>query len=255
MLRVLLVDDELLNLENLEENVAKLLPDAEVAAFHKASKALDFICDNPVDIAFLDIEMRGTNGITIAEILRTRNPKVNVVFCTGYSEYSLNAWNLDCSGYLLKPITEEKLRHALENLRYPIPEQKRVRFHCFGNFEAYCDGIPIAFKYNRTKEFLAYLVDRNGVSCSLKELSCVLFEDEEHRSYIYQIRLDLVNTLTALGVEDILVQARGKMAICKDKVSCDYYDFLNGGPLPAVKEYMTQYSFGEQTCASLFYNY
>lgn len=250
-----MVDDELLNLENLDEIVASLLPDAQRATFRKASQALDFIQEHPVDIAFLDIEMRGTNGITIAEILRTHNPTVNVIFCTGYSEYSLDAWNLDCSGYLLKPITEDKVRHALDNLRYPIPDKKRVRFHCFGNFEVYCDEVPISFKYNRTKEFLAYLVDRNGASCSLKELSGVLFEDEDHRSYIYQIRLDLVNTLTALGVEDILLQARGKIAINKTKVSCDYYNYLNGGPAPAVQEYMTQYSFGEQTCASLFYSY
>lgn len=254
-MQVLLVDDEKLNLENLQEIAAKLLPGAQTAAYSKASQALDFIQEHPVDIAFLDIEMRGTNGITIAEILRLHNPKVNVIFCTGYSEYSLEAWNLDCSGYLLKPITEDKVRHALGNLRYPIPDQKRVRFQCFGNFEVYCDGVPIAFKYSRTKEFLAYLVDRNGASCSLKELSGVLFEDEEHRSYIYQIRLDLVNTLTSLGVEDILLHARGKIGICKEKVSCDYYDYLNGGPLPPVQEYMTQYSFGEQTCASLFYSY
>ena len=252
-MQVLLVDDERLNLENLKDIAEKLLPNAAIASFSKASPALEFIRDNPVDIAFLDIEMRGTNGITMAEILRTHNPKVNVIFCTGYSEYSLDAWNLDCSGYLLKPITEEKVLHALSNLRYPLPEQKRVRFQCFGNFEAYCDGVPISFKYNRTKEFLAYLVDRNGASCSLKELSAVLFEDEEHRSYIYQIRLDLLNTLSALGVEDILVQTRGKIGICKEKVSCDYYDYLDGGPLPAVQEYMTQYSFGEQTCAALFY--
>lgn len=254
-MQVILVDDERLNLENLEEIVSKLLPNAECASFSKATKALEFIREHPIDIAFLDIEMRGTNGITIAEILRTKNPKINVIFCTGYSEYSLDAWNLDCSGYLLKPITEEKVRHALDNLRYPIPKRKRVRFHCFGNFEAYCDEIPIPFKYNRTKEFLAYLVDRNGASCSLKELSCVLFEDEDHRSYIYQIRLDLVNTLNSLGVDDILLQTRGKIGICKEKVSCDYYDYLNGGPAPLVQEYMTQYSFGEQTCASLFYNY
>ena len=252
-MQVLLVDDELLNLENLNEIVVKLLPGAQYAAFRRASQALDFIQENPVDIAFLDIEMRGTNGITIAEILRARNPKVNVIFCTGYSEYSLDAWNLDCSGYLLKPVTEEKVRHALDNLRYPVPGHKRVRFHCFGNFEAYCDGIPILFKYNRTKEFLAYLVDRDGAFCSLRELSGVLFEDEDHRSYVNQIRLDLLNTLGSLGVGDILLQARGKMDICKEKVACDYYDYLNGGPAPAVQEYMTQYSFGEQTCAALFY--
>lgn len=57
-MQVLLVDDEQLNLENLQEITAKLLPNAEVAAFTKASQALEFIRDHPVDIAFLDIEMR-----------------------------------------------------------------------------------------------------------------------------------------------------------------------------------------------------
>ncbi|MDO4459706.1 MAG: response regulator [Clostridia bacterium] len=251
-MHVLLVDDEYLNLCNLEEITEKLLSHDTRVGFTKASQAMKYIEENTIDLAFLDIEMRGINGINIAQSLREKNPRVNVIFCTGYSEYALDAWDLDCSGYLLKPITEEKVRHALENLRYTLEKPKRVYFHCFGNFEAYCDGNPITFKYKRTKEFLAYLVDRNGASCSLKELSAALFEDEEHRSYIYQIRLDLINTLESLGVEDIIIQARGHMGIVKDKVSCDYYDYMDGGETPSVHEYMAQYSFAELTSATLF---
>lgn len=251
-MNIILVDDEKLNLENLEYVLGKVLPNAAYASFSKASQALAYIQSNPIDIAFLDINMRGIDGMTIAKVTQEAWPKANIIFCTGFSEYALDALEMNCSGYIMKPITEEKMRKALDNLRHPLELGKRVEFRCFGNFEAYCDGSPIWFKYNRTKELLAYLVDRNGVSVSLKELSAVLFEDDQHRSYMYQIRLDLVNTLAELGVEDILVQSRGYLGINKEAVQCDYFDFLDKKIQPPVTEYMTQYSFSEITCAAIF---
>lgn len=254
-MNVILMDDEKLNLENLEYIAQKVLPKASCVSFGKASSALEYINSHRVDIAFLDINMRGIDGISIAKILREKYPRVNILFCTGFSEYSLEAWELNCSGYLLKPITEEKVRNAIANLRYPVVEDKRVEFHCFGSFEVYCDGTPIRFKYGRTKELLAYLVDRNGARCSIKELSAILFEDDQHRSYMYQIRLDLMNTLEALGVDDIIIQSRGYLGIARDKVKCDYFDYLDHKTEVPVREYMTQYSFSEQTYATLFMHY
>ena len=251
-MNVILVDDEKLNLENLQLIVQKLLPGASRVSFSKASLALEYIASHSVDIAFLDIHMRGTDGMTIARILREKYPRVNIVFCTGFTEYSLDAWDMNCSAYLLKPITEEKVRDALANLRYPVVEEKRVEFHCFGNFEAYCDGMPIPFKYSRTMELLAYLVDRKGARCSMNELSAILFEDDLHRSYMYQIRLDLMNTLGSLGVEDVVIQSRGYLGIARDKVKCDYFDYLDHKIEAPVREYMTQYSFSEKTYATLF---
>ena len=101
-------------------------------------------------------------------------------------------------------------------------------------------------------ELLAYLVDRNGARCSMKELSAILFEDDLHRSYMYQIRLDLMNTLGSLGVEDVVIQSRGYLGIARDKVKCDYFDYLDHKIEAPVREYMTQYSFSEQTYATLF---
>ena len=251
-MNVILVDDEKLNLENLEYIAQRVLPDASRISFSKASSVLEYINSNRVDIAFLDINMRDIDGVAIARILREKYPRVNILFCTGFTEYSLDAWDINCSSYLLKPITEEKVRNALANLRYPVIEEKRVEFHCFGNFEAYCDGTPICFKYSRTKELLAYLVDRKGARCSMKELSAILFGDDQHRSYMYQIRLDLVNTLSALGVGDIISQSHGYLGIVRDKVKCDYFDYLDHKIEVELREDMTQYSFGEQTYATLF---
>lgn len=200
-MNIILADDERLNLDNLEYSISRVLPDTNYTSFIKASQAIEYIQNNRIGIAFPDINMHGIDGLTIARMTQELWPDVNIIFCTGYSEYARDALELNCSGYIMKPVTEEKVRKAMDNLRHPVVQDKKVTFRCFGNFEALCNGNPIWFKYNRTKEMLAYLVDRNGISVSLKELSAVLFEDDQHRSYMYQIRLDLVNTLTELGVE------------------------------------------------------
>lgn len=250
-MNILMVDDETLCLKNLEYLVSKLVPDSNRASFKKAKEALEYIKTNPVHIAFLDINMGVVDGITIASEIKAIYLEVNIIFCTGYEEYSLEAWKLNSSGYLLKPITEERMKDALDHLRYEIKDNIRVSFQCFGNFEAYCDGKPINFKYKKTKELLAYLVDRNGASCSSGEIGAILFEDEEHRSYLNRLRSDLLNTLSELGVENIVSKSKGYIWLCKDNVKCDYYDYLDHKTNVTVSEYMSQYSFGEATLARL----
>lgn len=249
---VLLVDDEKILLNKLLRLVSEELPQADCHAFTKAQEAIDFGTQNQVDIAFLDIQMRGTDGLEVARRVQEHSPKVNIIFCTDFSEYALGALDLNCSGYLMKPITKDKLRSAMQHLRFPMNENHEISFRCFGNFEAYCNGVPIKFKYSKTKELLAYLVDRNGTSISVGEISAVLFEDDQHRSYLNQLRLDLINTFEKLGVEDVIVQSKGYLGINREKVSCDYFDYLDHKLQVTTREYMTQYSFSEYTYSSLF---
>ena len=234
---VILVDHEKQSLENLEYIVQKVLPGALLASFHHAAHALEYIKTHRMDIAFLDVHVPGADSIALAKTLQQKYPRVNLLFCSDCADYAMTAWDMNCSAYLLKPITEEKIRNAAANLRYPVFDEKRVELRCFGNFEAFCDGSPIQFKYNRTKELLAYLTDRNGTRCSMKELSAVLFENDQHRSYMYQIRLDLVNTLGALGVGDILIQSRGYLGIARDRVKCDYFDYFDHKIDAPAREY------------------
>ena len=250
-MNVILVDDEKQSLEKLEAMVRNLRPGAGCVAFGDADSALEYVGAHKADVVILNFHLREADSAALGRTLRERCPRVNLLFCAASVDHAMDAWEMDCSAYLLRPITEEKLRHAFENLRYPV-EENRVEIQCFGNFEVYCDGEPIWFKYSRTKELFAYLVDRKGARCSIRELAAVLFGDDAHRSYMYQIRLDLVNTLDALGVGDIISHPHGYLGLVRDRVKCDYYDYLDHRLEAPVREYMTQYSFGEQTCAALF---
>ena len=252
---VIAVDDERFALENLVESIKKVSPDAHIHRFRYPEDALDFAKGTPVDVAFLDVEMIGMNGVELAERLKLYHPDINIIFSTGYGYYRDAAFDLHASGYLTKPITPEKVKKELDNLRRPILKPKRVRIRAFGNFEVYLDGNPINFKYSKTKEMLAYLVDRKGALCTNGEIMAILFEDDNgHEAYFRSLRKDLTDILETVGCSEILSQQRGRIGIVPELVDCDYFNWCGGkrsGGNAFHGEYMTQYSWGEYTNAML----
>ena len=252
---VIAVDDERFALENLAESIEQVSPDAQIHRFRYPEDALNFAEGNYVDVAFLDVEMVGMNGVELAERLKLYHPDINIIFSTGYGHYRDAAFDLHASGYLTKPITPEKVKKELDNLRHPIRNPKRVRIRAFGNFEAYLDGNPISFKYSKTKEMLAYLVDRKGALCTNGEIMAVLFEDDNgHEAYFRSLRKDLTDILEAAGCGEVLSQQRGRIGIVPERVDCDYFNWYSGkrsGGNAFHGEYMTQYSWGEYTNAML----
>ncbi len=255
-MRIIAVDDEKIALEALASAIKAIVAVDEVVTFRYPEDALEYAKKNLCDIAFLDIEMVGMSGTELAEELKKYNSEINIVFCTGYGNYRDKAFELHASGYLMKPITPEKVKHELENLRRPIFEKKRLKVQTFGNFEVYLDGKPLVFKYRRTKELFAYLVDRVGALCSVGEIMGILFEEESGREdYFQKLRRDLLLTLEEVGCENVIVHKRGMLGVVITEIQCDYYDCLNKKKDFATSyfgEYMSQYSFAEYTNAQLY---
>ena len=251
-MQVIVVDDENVILQTETAMIRSILPKATVEAFSSMEEAMTYVTDSPVDIAFLDINLEAGDGLELAKKLQELYPQVNIIFCTGYSEYSMEALELYCSAYLMKPITEAKLKKALEKLRYPVREAAEGLYvRCFGNFDVLFNGEPVRFKYGKTKELLAYLVDRCGAVLGIRELMAAIFEEDDKESYMRNIKADLVGTFRSLGIENVLVQKRGQIGVNTEKLHCDYYDYLNGKSKNFRGEYMAQYSFAEATLARL----
>ena len=255
-MRILAVDDEKIALEGLMNAIKKVVPDAELHGFRSPHEALELAKEKQLDIAFLDIEMREMDGIALAKHLKAISPMINIIFTTGYSEYSGSAFALHASGYVRKPITAEKISYEIMELRNPVAKvsDKRLKIRAFGNFEVYVNNKPLVFKYTKSKEMLAYLVDRCGALCSNNEIMCILWEDDDnirnHTSYLKNTRADLIATLEEAGCGDVLERQRGTIGILSDKVDCDYLDYKQGkisGINAYMGEYMTQYSWSEAT--------
>ena len=249
-MKIIAVDDERIALEGLLDVISEAAPNAEISGFEYPEDALEFVYEHECNIAFLDVEMAEMSGVELAEKLKLQNPDINIIFATGFEDYRKEAYDLHASGYLTKPITVEKVRKELYDLRRPIPKRRRMRVQTFGNFEAYIDGKPIAFKYSKTKELLAYLIDRKGAMCTSAELQAVIFEDDSgHESYMKSLRRDLLETLESIGCGNVIAQQRGKLGIVPDDLDCDYYDWCDGKRMGVLwqGEYMAQYSWSEYT--------
>ena len=247
-MRILLVDDEELQLIRLDKEVRKVLPsDTEYISFLNPLEALKQSEGKKIDIAFLDIEMPGINGIELAKALKKNDPLINVIFVTAYNDYALEAYKIHASGYLSKPVKSEQIRDELAALRHPIElkSEKKIQVKCFGNFDVFHDGEPVRFSYSKSKEVFAYLIDKEGSSVNINELNAVLWE-EDHPSYLRNLIADIKTTLESLGCENIFIKKHNACYIDVSKVDCDAYEYKKGNP-DAIRlyrgEYMSQYSW------------
>ena len=268
---IYVLDDEPIALRGTINTIQKVVPEAKVTGFSRANDALRHIRDTKEypDVVFSDIEMPGMSGLNFAVALKRLCPEAKIIFVTAYSQYAIDAFRLHVHGYILKPITAERVREELDYLikentpeQEPAQEEEQTRellkVQCFGYFEVFWKGEPLMFGRRQTKELLAYLIDRKGATCTSEEIATALWEDEDNLKHLKaRIRIlisDLRQTLAKIGMEDIILRRSGQIAIRRDAVDCDYYHMLDGD-MEAVNayrgEYMMQYSWAEITTGQL----
>lgn len=260
-MRIFAADDEPLALEMLTRAINEAEPGVRVDAFSTPSALLRFARANQGDIVFLDIKMGGMTGITLAKALKEITPDINIIFVTGYEEYALDAFELRASGYVSKPVTADKVRAELADLRHPVTAESDalLRVKCFGSFEAFTpDGKKLHFKRSKAKELLAYLVYLSGASCSVKEIAATLFEDSEYdrnkQDYMQKIISTMTRGLKAVRADSVIVRKHNSLSINTELVDCDYYRLVAGdsAALDAYTgEFMSQYGWAEYTIGYL----
>ena len=258
---IFVIDDEPKSLRLLHKTVAAVVPEAEIMDFPLGTDAAEAMGIQGLcpDIVFTDIQMPELDGLELAVRIKRESPQTRIVFVTGYSEYALDALRLHANGYILKPLREDRIREEIEYAFPPVkPSEDKLYIQCFGKFEVFWKGRPLMFGRRKTKELLAFLVDRCGEACTAEEVAAVLWEDEADMTVLkHRIRdliSDLRKTLREIGMEDVLVRRSGQAAIMRDRMDCDYYRMLDGD-MQAINafhgEYMKQYSWAELTTGRL----
>lgn len=130
MLRILIVDDEPLARARLRKLLQPLAAAGTVALVGEAGdgvEALEQLQRQAVDLVLLDIQMPGLDGFDVIERIPP-NCHPAIVFTTAYDQYALRAFEANALDYLLKPVTQERLNHAIarvERLRQ-APEMRRT---------------------------------------------------------------------------------------------------------------------------------
>ena len=122
---------------------------------------------NP-DLAFLDIELPDMKGIELAERLREIKPDLAIVFITAHQEYSLDAFKLYASDYILKPIDEERVKSTFRRICKMLEISKK------SNTSSYTETSRISINLGDERVFIKlneiFYIERSGrhtlISCT-----------------------------------------------------------------------------------------
>lgn len=255
-MRAICVDDEKLITDYVVSLCRNIPPLTEAEGFTRARDALAWLKENSADLALLDIDMPDMNGLVLAAEVKKIRPDTAVIFLTGYSEYAMKAFEVHATGYLLKPVDKNRLA---EEVAYALSGKRKapdayVTARTFGNFDLFVDGELVTFRQTKSKELLAYLIDRQGGSVTRPEAFSILYEDRMYDRPM-QKQFDVIirslrDTLEEYKISEIMEMKRGTLRIVPELISCDAWRFFSGDTdaINAYRgEYMSAYSWAEET--------
>lgn len=253
-MRILIVDDEEYQRLDLRDALEKIVPGSEFTLADEYGSAMKAVEGTTFDVAFLDIQMPGKNGLTLAGDIKRKQPGCNIVMVTAYEQYALDAFRLFASGYILKPFSEDELKQVLDNLRKPVDRPaRRLEVRCFGNFDVFLDGKPVSFKRKKEKELLAYLICLKGASATRGEICGNILDGsgniQTDFAYFRMIVSSLKKDLNKLGFDDVFIHGSNSYSVNTDLLDCDYYEYLKGEASPSnsyAGSFMNQYAWAEE---------
>lgn len=140
----------------------------------------------------------------------------------------------------------------------PLQREKGIFIRTFGHFDVFVDGKPVIFRSAKAKELLALLIDRQGGTVNSDQIIAALWENrpnnEATQNLCSKVVKALYNELKQMGIEEILVTARGTRYLDTTKFRCDMYELLAGSHTadhPFYGEYLSDYSWAEERIAML----
>lgn len=236
MLRIAVLDDENHALERFEKIAEGFREISLCKLFGDADDLIDYMESNALDAVFLDIEMPGKSGMQLAEELCIINPEITVVFVTAFSHYAVEAFELSVFDYIVKPVSEKRLRKTLDRIlrgRQPVNsgKEKRVSVQSFLRFECKVDEKVLQMNHlMKAKELLAFLVSRKGAPTSWQQITEALWPEadyEKAHNNLYVTTYRLRKWLAEHELTHVFECKRNGYRIVPSEFSCDLYELEN----------------------------
>ncbi|WP_028551209.1 response regulator [Paenibacillus sp. UNC451MF] len=237
-MRVILIDDEENALDILEILLHEIGNVTVVGRFTNPVQALEALEALQADAVFLDIQMPGMMGMEAARRIKTILPHTEIVFTTAYSEYAVEAFEIQSVDYLLKPFTKERLRNTVSRCMKAISgkihrksEDKAGTFvQCFGGFQIQTANGVLPWKTNKEKELCAFLIHHVGHQVDAAMIINSIWPESEldkARTYLYTCISYLRKSFQANNV-NLKVNKVGKgYVIDTSSMESDVAEFLS----------------------------
>lgn len=114
-LTAVIVDDEPLALEGLSLRLAKIPEIKVIGEAENGDEAIKLCQTLEPDVLFLDLQLPGLNGIEVVQAMQADTLPM-IVFVSAYSEYAIEAFELNAIDYVLKPANLGRLQKTVERI-------------------------------------------------------------------------------------------------------------------------------------------
>ncbi len=259
-MRVIYVDDEKPNLDNFKFTTQDFSEIKSLTMFQNGEEALEYAKSNIVDVAFCDMEMPGLHGLALGTKVKEINPSIRIVFVTAYSQYAMDAWGVDATGYVMKPYLPSDIKKELNKCKSaPLPSSRRVVIDTVPAFSVSVAGKAVHISSAKARELLAVLVDSGDKGITTGEGIAILWPDRPNdtntQSLFRMTFKRLADSLEEADIGDIIESKGMRRFIRTDMVDCDLYRILSGDT-DAIKkydgQYLREYEWAEDRNAQLY---
>ena len=123
-MNALIIDDNKIARTTVKQLAERVNDIDIVAECSTAMEAYNLLCEKPVDLLLLDIEMPGMTGLELTKTLANKSPVI--VFISSKKEYALDAFDLNVVDYIIKPVTSSRFIQAIDKVREILASKKEV---------------------------------------------------------------------------------------------------------------------------------
>lgn len=206
-MNIVIIDDEKKAIDVLQIILKRIqtIPIDIKGSFTNVAEAYEGIENEQVDVVLLDIEMINTNGLNVAKQLLKKQPTIQIIFVTAHTHFAVEAFEVEATDYLLKPVDEKRLLKALTKVQNKLAllqkvasalTEKQLYAYTFGSFQLLdANQQIIKWRTKKVRELFLYLWLQNQMPVSNVVLIETLWPDVEYEkglanlyTTIYQLR-------------------------------------------------------------------
>lgn len=230
MIRAIIVDDEKASTDFLKELLIGSGRIEVKGCFDKPQEALEFITKNKIDVAFLETERLGLNGLELVEHMRGR---CEIVFVTECSQYAVEAFRINALDYLLKPVRQERLKETIERISQKLNitiQPVKIEVKYFGRFKIMINNTEVKFRTKKAEELIAFLLEKRGKRVSRNLILDCLWGEFDGDKALINFNTTLCYVKKALlnyGIDLPIVHEDGSYRIDIQNINCDYFRLMD----------------------------
>lgn len=162
-------------------------------------------CEKVYDIVFLDIFMKGLNGMEVAFRLLGKNVKTKIIFCSSSAEFAVDSYNVFAFGYLLKPVKSEKVNSTLEHYLRVVPPVYTIEINTGKSTEIIKVNDVVWVEASRKKCIFHTLNGEFELTIKLSDIYSML----EPYGFIKPIRYAIVSLEKIANIRSNIVMSNG----------------------------------------------